>query len=449
MGVGTETAELVIESLAGGGRGVARRDGLVWLVDGAVPGDRVLAAATLRRPRLVEGRVLRWIEPSPSRRPAPCPIQARCGGCPWMVLGEAEQRSWKHRIVVDALERVGGLRGVAVAEPIASPSSLGYRNRVELVFGHTHEGRRVLGYHGSDPARDLVDVERCLLQHDAANEVLELARAFFLEGPGANACLPWSFRHPLRLVLRRSEASGELLAAFRGPGGPFPELAVFARVARSQEGQLASVVRIVAEEGRRGGARTIAVAGEPWMNETLGGIVFRLPANAFLQVNPGAAELLCGLIADLAGLLPGTEVLELYGGVGAFSLRLARGGARGEVCEADREAVECGRRAAREHGDLAVRFVRDDVARYLRGKGPGAGRRLVIADPPRSGLGRGVAQGIAQLSPDRILLVSCDPATLARDARDLVASGYTVRRVVPLDMFPQTPHVETVMLLTR
>ncbi len=449
MGVSDETAELVIEGLASGGRGVARQDGLVWLVDGAVPGDRVLAVARLRRPRLVEGRVLRLIEPAPVRRASPCPIQGRCGGCPWMVLPEAEQRGWKRRIVVDALERVGGLLGVSVLEPIASPRSLGYRNKVELSFGRTEDGRRVLGYHGSDPSGDLVDVERCLLQDDGANTILDLARSFFLDGPGAEARVLFDPGHPMRLVLRRSELSGSLLAAFRGPGGPFPEIEEFARIARERSPGLASIVRIVGEEGRRGGARTIAAAGEAWMEERLGGIVFRLPATSFLQVNPGAAELLCSLIADLAGPVQEVDVLELYGGVGAFSLTLARRGARAEVCETDREAVECGRRAAREHGDLPVRYVRSDVGRFLHARGGHGRPGLVIADPPRRGLGKGVAEGIAALRPGRILLVSCDPATLARDARGLVARGYAVRQVVPVDMFPQTPHVEAVMLLER
>ncbi len=428
---------------------MARREGLVWLVDGGFPGDRVLAIPEAVRPRLVEARVERWIEPSEHRRAAPCPIQGSCGGCPWMVLSETEQRAWKRRIVEDALARIGGLRGVEVEEAVASPSALGYRNKVELTFGRGAGGERILGFHRSGNAIELVDVECCLLQDEGANRVLLLAREYFLDGPGKQAKILDHPRERVRFVIRRSQLTGRLLVAFGGGDGAFPEAEEFARIASERCPELASVARIVTREGRRGGARTIPLAGPPWIEESLAGIVFRLDAATFCQVNPGAAERLVEQVIEMAGPVRSAHVVDLYGGVGVFALALSHRGARAVVCEADSEAVACGRRAAREHGPLRVRFVRSDVEHFVRGFRPARPPDLLVADPPRSGLGRGVADGIARIRPERVILVSCDPATLARDARALASHGYSVLRVVPVDMFPQTPHVEVAMLLAR
>jgi 23S rRNA (uracil1939-C5)-methyltransferase len=167
-------------------------------------------------------------------------------------------------------------------------------------------------------------------------------------------------------------------------------------------------------------------------------------------VNSGAAELLVDLVVAMAGPVEDRAVLDLYGGVGAFALALAQRGARARVIEADPEAVEAGARAAASHGLARVRFERSDVAAYLlRRSARGEAPAVVVADPPRAGLQRGVAEGVAAMRPERVVLVSCDPATLARDVRSLAGGGMRLQRVVPVDLFPQTPHVETISLLTR
>jgi 23S rRNA (uracil1939-C5)-methyltransferase len=442
-------AEVQIERLAAGGRGVGRVQGKVWLVAGAVPGDRVLAAPERTLPRRVEARAARILAPASDRREPPCPIQTRCGGCPWMVLPEEVQREWKRRILEDALARIGGFRDLEPGPVRRSPTHLGYRNRIELTFGRDRGGRRVLGYHGADPAEGLVDVERCLLQDEPAARVLSRVRALLVGGEATEDPAANDPREPLRLTLRRSRATGETLVALRGRGGAFPSARDFARRLRQKCPDVAGVVLIVARPGRRGGARTELLDGRPWVEEELAGIRFRLPAGVFTQVNLEAADLLAGRVADLAGPGGGGRVLELYGGVGVLGLRLARAGARLTVCEADPDAVACGEEAARAAGLDLVEFERTDVGRYLRSSAPPETPELVLADPPRTGFGPGVAEGIARLGPARVIVVSCDPATLARDLKRLVGLGYSVRRVEPFDLFPQTAHVETVALLVR
>ncbi|HET9298635.1 MAG TPA: 23S rRNA (uracil(1939)-C(5))-methyltransferase RlmD [Candidatus Polarisedimenticolaceae bacterium] len=429
--------ELEIGGLAAGGRGVARQDGRVWLVAGGLPGQRVLARARRIHPRWVEGEVERVLAPSPQERPAPCPFHAGCGGCAWMQLPEEAQRAWKRQLVRDALARLAHLPDVPVEEPVASPASLGYRNKIELSFG-----RGILGYHPPGDARAVVDVAACLLADDAMNHVVALARAFFLDGPGA-ADVP----DEMRLVVRRSRSEGRILAAFRGGAGPFPSARPFAEQLTREVPEVAGVVRLVADPGRRGGTRVEALAGRTFLRETLGGITFEVPAASFFQVNPEGAELLLQEVLAACGDAQNRTVLELYGGMGVFALALARAGARVTVLEADREAVTAGLRAAASSA-LDARFLRGDVLRSLQ-EHRDLPANLVLADPPRSGLGPGVAAEIAARRPERIVLVSCDPGTLARDLGALHGRGYAVERVVPVDLFPQTPHVETVTALRR
>ena len=440
--------ELEITGLAAGGRGVARQEGRVWLVVGALPGQRVLARARRTHPRWVDGEVERVLVPSPEERAAPCPFHAGCGGCAWMQLPEEAQRAWKRQLVRDALARLAHLPDVPVEEPVASPRLLGYRNKVELTFGRSPQGAPILGYHPPGDARGVVDVAACLLADDAMNRVVACARAFFLEGAGAaDPALPavGSLGEPLRLVVRRSRSETRILAAFRGDPGPFPSARTFAEHLTREVPEVAGVVRLVADQGRRGGTRVEALTGRTFLRETLGGISFDVPAASFFQVNPEGAEVLLREVLAACGPVRGRTVLELYGGMGVFGLALARAEARVTVLEADRDAVAAGLRAAAGAG-LDARFLRGDVLRTLQEQ-RGIAADLVLADPPRSGLGPGVAAQIAARMPERIVLVSCDPGTLARDLGALHGRGYAVERVVPVDLFPQTPHVETVTAL--
>ena len=446
---GHETQTVRIEALVAGGRGIGRVVGRVWLVEGAVPGDLVEAVPVRSRDALVEARAVRVLEPAESRRTPPCPIQGACGGCPWMVLGEADQRSWKRRLVVDGVERIGRLVGVEVAETLPSDRDLGYRNKVEMTFGRVGP-RRVLGFHPPRTVDRIVDVQSCLLQGSAGARVLTSARGFFLEGAGRHEAALDRSSEPTRLVIRESKATGDVLVALRGSPGPFPSAMPFASHLASRHPEVKGVVRLLARPGRRGGTSTVSLLGDPWIEETLGGTRFRLPAAAFFQVNPGAAESLVGLVLDATASFASPQVLDLYGGVGVFALALARRGARGTVVEADREAIECGRRAATEERLGPIEFVASDVASFLRSSHRGASPPLVvIADPPRTGFGRGVAEAIAGLGPSRIVLISCDPPTLGRDLRALADRGYVTRRVVPVDLFPQTAHVEAVAMVDR
>jgi tRNA/tmRNA/rRNA uracil-C5-methylase (TrmA/RlmC/RlmD family) len=211
---------------------------------------------------------------------------------------------------------------------------------------------------------------------------------------------------------------------------------------------VSGVLRIRPRSSRRGGTRVDVLAGRSWIEERVAGFVFRLSATSFLQVSAAAADALADLVAEVAA--PGGETaLDLYCGVGVHALRLVGLGIVDSAIavDADGAAVDCGRDVARDRG-LAVRLVHADVARFLAREARAA--RLVVANPPRAGMGRVVATALARLGASRIVVVSCEPATGARDLAAIGAGGpYRLARVVPLDMFPQTAHVETVSVLER
>ncbi len=441
---------LRVEGLAAGGRGVARREGKVWFVAGALPGDLVVARATRVRARFVESRMVELVEASPDRREPPCTIQAACGGCPWMGLGEGLQRVWKQNLIRDALQRIGHLASPEL-DPMRVPSApLRYRNRTEFAVRYGGAVDPVVGFHGADPSRGVVPVERCLLQHESANRVLESVREFVgveADRMGRREAPPAAFR----LGIRRSASSGKLLITLR-PGGPGSAPA--RRLAEwlvDRHPEIVGVVGLDSESGRRGGTRCTVLAGADGLEERVDGVDLVLPAASFLQISTEGAQALIDLVAELAHPVRGARVLDLYGGIGLYGIALARRGAdRVIVCEADAQAIRAGRRAARREHVSRLRYVRAEVGEFLARSRDELRADLIVANPPRSGLGRAVAAGMRAVGAQRMILVSCDPATLARDLAGLTgAQRYRIRRVVPVDLFPQTAHVEAVALLVR
>jgi 23S rRNA (uracil1939-C5)-methyltransferase len=366
-----------------------------------------------------------------------------------MPLDEERQRGWKQTLVTDALQRIG--HSDVVVEPVrASPRSLGYRNKVEFTLGRDADGQPAVGLHSDDPEQQgIVDVDRCPIQTDAANAVLATAREFLLAR--SDSWLEASAKtEPFRLILRSSHHDGRVLVVLRETGVPFPDAEALAERLQEVHSNLAGVVRLRGRAGQRGGTRAVPVRGRSSIDERIGEMTFRLPAASFLQVNTEAAGLLLDVVCDGAGDVGGSKVIDLYAGVGVFGIELARRGAEVIACDADLDAVRCGRRAAARMAAGRVAFHHADAAAFLRRfLDERRAADLVVANPPRAGLGRGVAEQIAAAGAKRVVLVACDPATLARDTGRLVQAGFSPLHAVPVDVFPQTAHIETVLVLTR
>ena len=383
----------------------------------AAPGDRVEVSIRERRPDYLRADVARVVAPGPARVVPGCAWFPRCGGCQWQHVAPAAQRDAKAAVVAEQLARVAGVRDVEVLPTLASPLDWEYRARISLVA----EGRR-LGYHAAGSHR-LIEIDACPIADPVLGAHLAAARAWLAA---------------LRIAVSR-------VTIAVAPGGVV--LAAVARSAAGDRDRDATERFLVATPTVRGaiiaGGGTRMAAGDPNVGVQLEpGLVLEAPADVFTQVNPAANQLLIASVLAIGGFVAGDRVLDLYAGAGNFTLPIARRGAAVLGVERNALAVDTARANAGRLGFAHARFECAEVAAALAALGPGTFDRVVL-DPPRAGAADAIA-ALAALRAPRMLYVSCDPATLARDVRALGAHGYAVRRVQPVDLFPQTYHIESV-----
>ncbi len=437
-----------VERLAQEGPGVGRLDGLVVFVDKALPGERVRARVRRVQRNFVQARTLEVLARAPERIVPRCSHVSICGGCTWQELDYPAQLQVKTQLVREALERLGGWRGLAVPETWPSPSVFYYRNKMEFTFFAGREGEVVLGLHMPGAFDRVFDLDACFLMSETSNRIVarcrELARQSGL--PAYHSRRHAGFwRH---LVLREGKTTGQILVNLVTHAGPLPDAAGLVATLTSEFPEVVSIVRSI--NTRRAtiavGEREEILHGPGMIEDVVGGLRFEISAASFFQTNPLQAERLFMLVAEWAALRGDEEVLDLYAGTGAISLFLAQRARRVTGIELLPAAVADAERNARRNGIDNCRFVAADVQAFLRGGGTKP--HLVIADPPRAGLHPDVVRSLAALRPPRLLYVSCNPATLARDLQMLCQDGaYTLQGVQPLDMFPHTYHVETVARL--
>jgi 23S rRNA (uracil1939-C5)-methyltransferase len=399
--------ELTIESIAHGGEGVGRIDGKAHFVAGTVPGERVTVEIAKEKARWARGRLVEVLDPSPDRVNPPCPAYPTCGGCTWQHAAYERQLEWKRDVVAGQLAHLGGVRTAEVRPTIAPGPPFGYRNRMDF---SVVDGRPALHVAHSDR---LVPLETCLLLHPRLAGLLAS-----LEGLSGVR----------KLTLRAGIATGDALIVVEGT---LPH-----RADRWQ----ASVVHRA-----RGGPRT--VRGRPWLEEEVAGIRFRIPANAFFQVNTPGAEELVRLVSAAAGAGEHDVLLDGYAGVGLFAATVGRTAGRVVTIDTGRAAYQAvarnlERAVAGRHRSLLGPF--EQVARSLHEPWD-----VAVVDPPRAGLGRAGVDAVVGPRPHTIVLISCDPAALARDADLLGRAGYVLEWAQPVDLFPQTYHIEVVSRFVR
>ncbi len=442
-----EDVRVAIDRLAYGGRGVGRLNGLVVFVEGAAPGDVVVVRIAKVRRSHAEGEVVAVAEPSADRVEPRCPHFGPCGGCAWQHIDYAAQARVKENLVREALVHLGGLSGASVRPIVAAADAWYYRNKMEFSF-HPHG---VLGLHRRGDWNRLVALETCLLQSAVSAALVRAVRRFAVEA-GLAPYDPRTRAGFLRsLVIREGRATGDRLVGLTTADGLF-DGAGFVRVVRDVAADATGIVRgIVA--GTSDGApvtRVEVLDGRGYLEEQLAGLRFRIGLDTFFQTNTAQAERMVRYVIERAQPLAGRFVVDLYCGVGTFSLALAAAGARVVGVELSSASIEAAREnAARNHlGD--VEFVAGDVRVVL--PAVVAGREapdVVVLDPPRAGAGGKVMRKIGRTGARRVIYVSCNPTTLAPDLRELLPFGYRLVDVQPVDLFPQTYHVEAVAVLDR
>ena len=434
--------EVEIDSLAHGGNGVARADGFVLFVRGAVPGDRVRVRLGKAKRSFAEADVIEMLSPSPDRVAPVAPHP----GAPWQVLPYERQLAEKESQVREALERIGGFEDPPVGSILPAEQTLRYRNKVEYSFGTDEDGELMLGFHRAGRWDLIDDVSEDILASERVDELREVVKAWCRE-EGLSVYDRSDHTGLLRnLVVREGRRTGQLQARIVTSPGDFRALELAA--AMPADSVLWTRAAGVAETTRDG--ETEVLKGEERLDEELLGLKFRISPDAFFQTNTEMAEVLYRTAAEAAGLSGREKVVDLYCGIGTIALALAL--EADEVCgvEVVERAVADAIDNARLNGVDNARFFAGDVRTAMRPLLEQSGSPdIVVVDPPRAGLSQKIVRRVLEAEAKKIVYVSCNPTTLAPNARQMVDAGYRLTSVTPVDMFPQTPHIECVALLER
>ena len=463
--------ELEIESLAFGGRGLARKNGFVIFVHEALPGQRVRAQLTRKRGGYGEARVLQVVQQSPQFVEPRCRHFDDCGGCLLQNYAYAAQLESKYRQVAETLEHLGGFSAPPIRSPIPSPEIFFYRNKMEFSFSPQRwitraevEGNVLLapkdfavGLHVRDRYDKILAITECHLQSEWCNRVLATVRRF-------------TEKHPLRpyttrdhsgfwrfIVLREGKRTAERMiniVTAEHPTGR-TEVAKLAQILQQQFPELTTIVHNINRKKAQiaFGDEELVLHGPGFIHEQIGGYIFQISANSFFQTNTLAAEILYKTVMEYAALTGRETVFDLYCGAGTISIYISQRARQVVGFEIVPQAIRDAGINCRLNEISNCAFIEGDLKDELAQVSPITMKwgkpDVVIVDPPRSGMHPKVISKLLELSPQRIVYVSCNPATLARDAKDLCAVSYRLKKVQPVDMFPHTAHIEVVSLLTR
>lgn len=455
-----DIVELWIERMAYGGRGIARLDGYVIFVKGGVPGDRVMARVIKKKRDYADANLVELLESSPDRIQAPCPYSGYCGGCQWQHLRYERQLEYKSEFIRESMARIGTLQDLPVKDVIPSQRIYHYRNKMEFSFSdrrwllpHEYEKGESedlfgLGLHVPGTFYKIIDIDSCLLQADRGNlilrEVKRLVRDSRVPAYGLKSHKGfWRF-----LTLRYSEN--------------FDEWMVNLVTAEERE----DVVRPLAEELCRRidnigtvvnnintrkaaiaiGEREAVLAGKGYIEDNIGPFAFQISANSFFQTNSQGAQRLYEKVAEYAGLKGQEIVLDLYSGTGTIPIFLSNLAKEVIGMEIAESAVMDAERNCKVNKIHNCRFIMGDIRERLRNLK--LRPDVLVIDPPRGGMHKDVLTGVMEMAVNRLVYVSCNPTTMARDISRLIQE-YKVAEIQPLDMFPHTYHIEMVAKLVR
>jgi 23S rRNA (uracil1939-C5)-methyltransferase len=451
--------EFKVEKLAFGGFGVARIENYVIFIKNAIPGDVVMAKISKRKSSYAEARLLSIITPSELRVDAPCPYFSHCGGCTWQNMSYDNQLLYKRAIVQESVERISGMDDCTVSPVALSHKMLGYRNKMEFSFsdnrwllpeelGNMEISKDfALGLHVPGTFDKILHIENCLLQSEIANKILLYVSDFSKK----HKLQPYGIRSHkgfLRfLMLRESTYSGKIMVNIITAYEETEKLKLLADELMAKFSQVAGVVNNINSKLAQiaVGEYEILLAGESFIQEKLAGMYFNISANSFFQTNTAQAEKLYEFALDFADLKGDEVVWDLYSGTGTIGLILAKKAKKVIGFEVVESAVEDAFKNAKEHQVENIDFIAGDLLHKLRDAEPKPD--VLITDPPRSGMHEKVTRYITEMKPKRVVYVSCNPTTLARDLK-ILSKNYQVDIIQPVDMFPQTYHIETVVKLT-
>ena len=433
------------------GTGFAKIEGRAVFVPRTAVGDQCDVRIVKVTKNVAFGRMEKLDVPSAARMTPACPVADKCGGCCYQHITYEEELRAKEKKVRDALTRIGGQDGAKLLGITGAPTTEHYRNKAQYPVGRDRDGNIVTGFY-RPRSHDIVPVEQCLIQSEKADRIAAAVRGWMRDydvPPYDYGTKRGAVRH---IYVRVGEKSGEsqltLIAATR----KMPALDELTRRLREQE---PSLTGILLNHNQRGdnvilGDKTDVLWGEPMLEDRLCGHSFLLSPEAFYQVNHAQAEKLYACALDFAELTGQETVIDLYCGAGTITLALAEQAKQVIGVEIVPEAVENAKQNAARNGMDNVEFLCADAGQAARQLAQrGVAPDVLVVDPPRKGLDELARDAILRMLPPRVVYVSCDPATLARDIAELCGAGYVLERAQAFDLFPRTNHVETVVLLSQ
>jgi len=444
---------ITIDSVASGGDGVGRIDGMAVFVPHVCRGD--VAEVTIYKVKsgCAYGTVTKFLKLSPYRRKDFCDVADCCGGCDFAHMDYEEQLRVKRQIVVDALMRIGGFVNVNVGDILAAPRPERYRNKMVFPFDRNEEGKIMGGFYAPG-SHTLVPLTDCRQGDEAVSRWLAAAVAYLEE---THTTLYNEHTHrgaARRLFIRLAEGTREAMVVLSANTKKLkqPELLVEKLLAVDTTYQLKSIMLNIHTEADNLllGPKNKVLFGQDYIEDVLGELRFSIAAHSFYQINASQTERLYQTALSLAEVSDKDTVLDLYCGIGTISLFAARQAAQVFGVEIVPQAIENAKENARRNGIDNAEFIlgsAETIAPQLAKCG--VSPSIVFLDPPRKGADEATLDAVIAMHPEKIVYVSCNPATLARDAKYLYAQGYQLKEAIPADMFPNTSHVETVVLLQR
>ena len=455
-----DTRELEVEKVIYGGRGLAYMNNMAIFVDKAVPGDRITAKVIRVKKNFAEAKVLEVIEASPNRIIAPCPYSDYCGGCTWQCIEYEKQLEYKHAFVEDLLNHIGKATNFQVHQPLPSPQIFGYRNKMEFSFSDKrwvlpkerdekkNNNNFALGLHVPGTFDKIIDIEGCLLQKEKGNEILREVKRFISDSGIPVYGLRTHQGFWRYLMLRHSYFFDEWMVNIITSEQRDAPIQALASILKDRFKEIASIVNNIntRKGGTAVGERERTFVGERNIKDKIGPYTFEISANSFFQTNTPMAERLYESVKSFASLTGKETILDLYSGIGTVSIFLASQATRIIGVDISNAAIADAKRNCKLNGIENCEFLCGDVKMFLSQFN--IQPDLLITDPPRVGMQRGVIDQILKLLPGRIIYISCNPSTLARDIA-LLKEVYKLEEVQPIDLFPNTYHIESVARLER
>ena len=440
--------ELTIEDLGVDGEGIGKVDGMAIFVKDAVPGDRVQAKVMKMKKSYGYARLMQVLDPSPERMEPRCAFARQCGGCQLQAMTYEAQLDFKAKKVWNHLIRIGGITDLAKPEIIGMDDPWRYRNKAQFPFGTDKEGNPVTGFYAAR-SHNIIPCTECWLGVEENKVILEkildhlktyhISTYDEVSGKGL-------LRH---VLIRKGFTTGEVMVCLILNGRTMPKLTELVNSLREVPGMTSITINVNTKNTNViMGTEMISVWGQDYITDYIGNIKYQISPLSFYQVNPVQTEVLYGKAMEFAAMTGKERVIDAYCGTGTIGIIASRNARDVIGVELNRDAIRDARMNARENKIRNVRFVPGDAGWFMEGMAAeGEKVDVVLMDPPRAGSDRKFLHSLLSLSPEKIVYVSCNPETLARDLAYLTKRDYLVKKMQPVDMFPVTDSVEVVCLL--